>query len=74
MVEMWNRDSDDDFTLCARLVVVGQCYNRQKLLKQNLSDILSGAMFNLECTTFRPYGPTMAILDLKIAIFGLIWP
>ena len=27
-------------------------------------------MFNLECTTFRPYGPTMAILDLKIAIFG----
>ena len=74
MVEMWNRDSDDDFTLCARLVVVGQCYNRQKLLKQNLSDILSGAMFNLECTPFRPYGPTMAILDQKIAIFGLIWP
>ena len=60
--------------LCVKLVVVRKCYNRQKLLKQNLSDILSGAMFNLECTTFRPYGPTMAILDPKIAIFGLIWP
>ena len=31
-------------------------------------------MFNLVCITFRPYGPTMAILDPKIAIFGLIWP
>ena len=51
-----------------------QCYNRQKLLLQNLLDILSGAMFNLVCITFRPYGPTMAILDPKIAIFGLIWP
>ena len=51
-----------------------QCYNRQKLLKQNLSDILHGAMFKLEGTTFRPYGPTMAILDPKIAKFGLIWP
>ena len=29
-------------------------------------------MFNLECTKFRPYGPTMAILDPKIAKFGLI--
>ena len=51
-----------------------KCYNRQKLLKQNLSDILRGAMFKLEGTTFRPYGPTMAILDPKKAIFGLIWP
>ena len=51
-----------------------QCYNRQKLLIQNLSDILSGAMFNLECITFCQYVPTMAILDPKIAIFGLIWP
>ena len=34
-----------------------QCYNRQKLLKQNLSHILSGAMFNLECTTFLPIWP-----------------
>ena len=25
-------------------------------------------MFNLECTTFCPYCPTMAILDPKIAI------
>ena len=31
-------------------------------------------MFNLERTTFRPHGPTMTILDPKIAKFCFIWP
>ena len=62
---------DLDVSLCIKGGGVRKMLQTAKtLLAKLLLDILSGAMFNHECATFRPYGPFMAILGPKIAIFG----